>query len=267
MAAWMDVAELPPAENGATRIPPPMQEISDALNRLHEQQNFTGLLESAESRVGQFLFWLDLSRYAAEALEQLGYQEAHQALADETARYVARLPGIERLAFSDGTPFADPDTAAWIKDIRAENPGRAVPSGPNGDEGAGETETSAAEGRFARARTLAKGKKLPEAVTLLQGFINGAGSEKGKLIGRMRLVRLLVEVKKPRLALPHVAQIIASLDRYGLETWEPALALEALVQVYSVLKNQKDDGLNAQSAEVFDRIARLNPATALQLDG
>ena len=118
MAAWTGIEKLPPADrNGTTRIEPPMKEYISVLEQLYQQDSFSELLESAEGRVGQYLFWLDLSRYTAEALENLGHDPARQAVADHTARFVRRFRGIEKLTFSDGTPFADFATAQWLEDI------------------------------------------------------------------------------------------------------------------------------------------------------
>jgi len=65
LAAWLPVKMLPPAEGGKTRIPPPMKEIIKVMKNLRQQKEYKGLLESAEGRIGQFLFWLDLSHYVA----------------------------------------------------------------------------------------------------------------------------------------------------------------------------------------------------------
>ncbi len=267
IASWSEVEKLPPNEDGKTRIPPPMKEIISSLSQLYEQENFIELLESAEGRVGQFLFWLDLSRYVAESLEHLGYDEARQTVAGETARYTRRLSGIEKLSFSDDTPFADEATSEWLKDIIKE-------LGPSGEgdsaydrTSSGDTDLTAVDESYTQARALVKEKKLSEALSHLQKFINCAGSQKLKLLGRMRLVRLLISAKKYSLAIPHAQEILEDIDRHALEAWDPDLALEAFEQVYKAIKTQKDETMKGQAVSVFNLIAKINPAAAVRLGG
>jgi type VI secretion system protein VasJ len=265
IAAWSEVETLPLAEDGKTRIPEPMKEIVSSLSQLYEQGNFAELLESAEGRVGQFLFWLDLSRYVAESLEHLGYDEAYQNVAEETVRYALRLPGIEKLAFSDGTPFSDGATSEWLNEIVKNFNPSGVGDAAFTRTSSGDSDLIAVDESYNQARALVKAKKLPEALSLLQKFISGAGSQKSKLLGRMRLARLLIGAKKPKLATPHLQEILEDIDRHALEAWEPDLALEALEQVYVALKTQKDETIKNQAASVFDRIAKINSAVAVRL--
>lgn len=266
IAAWLELQGLPPAQDGKTLIPPPMEQIVTSLNNLYSQGNYMELMEYAESRVGQFLFWLDLSRYVAESLDRLGHQKALDAVVEETAQYARRLKGIEKLAFSDDTPFADSDTRDWLRDI-SETSGGGGPAGfvPM-THGGGESQGAGVAETYARAQALLKEKKLFEAVDLLQKDLNGAGSGKSRLKRRMGFARLLVSAKKPRLALPHLLEILEEIDRHGLENWNPGLALEALIQVYSGLKTQKKEKMQARAEEVLDRISRLNPAAAVRLE-
>ena len=45
------------------------------------------------------------------------------AVIDEVLAFVKRLPGVEQLTFSDGTPFADEATKAWLATCQAERSG------------------------------------------------------------------------------------------------------------------------------------------------
>ena len=267
IAAWLGVEMLPPAQDGKTRIPPPMEQVKSALDNLDSQGNFKELLEYAESRVGQFLFWLDLSRYVAEALEQLGYDEALDVVSEETAQYARRLKGIEKLAFSDGTPFADEATQGWIEDITENKAAGKAPDFPPLTNTASDGEEARIAETYAQAQALLKEKKLFEALDLSQKDLNGAGSERSRLLRRMNMARLLINAKKPRLALPHLLEILEDIDRHGLESWNPDLALEALIQVYSGLRIQRDKEFQERAVTVLDRIARLNPAAAIRIEG
>ena len=118
LSAWLTVDSLPISEDGKTMLSPPDSQIISSINSLYNAGDWKTLLETSESHVPQFLFWLDLSRYSSEALENLGYPLAKDAIVHETLYYVKRLPGIENLSFSDGTPFADEDTRQWLRDLK-----------------------------------------------------------------------------------------------------------------------------------------------------
>lgn len=265
IAAWLPVETIPPVENDKTRIQPPMPEIKNAIENLYQQGNFKGLLESAEARVGQFLFWLDLSRYVAEALEKLGYQEAHEAVVQETVTYARRLTGIENFTFSDGTPFADEDTKEWLKEITAEKTGMANDVFASSKNTSGDYEELHIAEVYAEANSLMKEKKISEAVQLMQQELHIGTSQRTKFLSRMALTRLLVDAKKIRLALPHILETLNDIEKYNIDNWDPDLALKALTEVYSGLKAQKDKDLQDRAVEALDHIAKLNPAAALRL--
>jgi len=265
MAAWSSVLRLPPAEDHKTRIPPPDMEIRNALKNLRQQKQFAGLLESAETRVGQFLFWLDLSRYVAEALDALNYGEAHDTVVEDTALYVRRLSGIEALTFSDGTPFADEDTRLWLKDIAMDGSSDAGGIAAIPHDTAGDSAKTKIMEASEKAEALVKQKKLEEAVALIQEGLRGSTSQKSRFLWRVVLARLLVNAKKARLALPHVWEILSDIERHHLDDWDPELVLSALAEVHKSLKAQSDRDLQAQAVEAMDRIAKLNPVAALRL--
>lgn len=259
LSAWLEVDDPPPAENGQTMIPPPMEEFMDVINRLHENNNYANLVEAVESRVGQYPFWLDLSRYTSEALTQLGFQAARDAVEEETARYVKRVQGIEKLTFSDGTPFADPVTQGWLRDIAVDQEG--------GGAGGGDSVAAEMAEIYGQAQTLAREKKLPEALELLQENFRQAGSDRAKLMGRMNIARLLNNAGKPNLALPHLFDILDKIDAFGLENWDPDFALNALTVVYDGLQAQQDETLEDKIASVLGSISKLSPAAAVRLAG
>ena len=265
LAAWLPVNALPPAQDGKTRIPPPARDLKNALKNLNQQMQYEGLLESAEARVGEFLFWLDLSRYVAEALEQLKYEEACKTVIDETAVYVHRLSGIEKLAFSDGTPFADDDTKEWLKEIsiqKASDTGETFVVSRNV---AGDSEESQIARVYNKAETLVKQKKVAEGVELIQKQFSQGTSQKSRFLWRIALIRLLVNARKARLALPHLWEIVGDIEKHHLDNWDPDLVLEAMMEVYKSLRAQSDKELQDRAMEAMDHISRLNPVAALRL--
>ena len=125
MAAWGAVESLPPSENGRTNIPVPYN--VDSLRAFVGGGQDEAVVKAAEENLPECIVWLDLNFWAAEALARLGegHQAAAEAVRGETALLLRRLPGLEDLKFSDGTPFAADDTREWLKGLSAGAGGAA----------------------------------------------------------------------------------------------------------------------------------------------
>jgi len=259
LVAWLPVQNVPPATDGKTMIPPPDEQIISSLNSLSQSQNWRELLQAAESRIRQFLFWLDLHRYVAESLEQLRYPVISECVASETLRYVKRLTDVEKLSFSDGTPFADDETKEWLKSAAEQSGGMSSrSSGGSGVEQLVENEIS-------EAQKLIKENKMNVALGGFIAKVNQASSVRDRFLWKIGMCRLLLRVKKPQLVIPYIQEILGILDEYKIEQWEPDLAVEGLSLVLSGLRLQgekKDDELIEKA---LNRISVLNPARAFEL--
>ena len=265
IAAWMPVEGLPPSTENKTRIPPPPQLVTNALRTLYEGGDWQNLLKTAESRFGEFLFWLDLNRYVAESLDKLGHSELQDLVSQETSHYVRRLKGIENLSFSDGTPFADTDTKGWIKQFTAESASDMALGFSSGADGAGDSIQAKIAETVANAKALIKEKKTGDAVQQLHQPLRDAFSGKEKLLWRIALMQLLISAKKAHIALPHLNEIFQEVESHRLEQWDPDLALQALIGAYTGYIAQKEDKHKEKAAEILNRIAGLSPAHALRM--
>lgn len=265
IAGWAKVTALPPNTDGTTQIVPPPPQVVDAIAALRAEGHWDALIQNAEQKFSQYIFWLDLNRHVAEALNDLGadHQSARMAVGHETAGLLQRLSGLENLRFSDGMPFADAQTQGWLKSIRF--------AGQAGSESAGEATTGAAdEGTFRpmveRARTLARKKNLVEAVALLQQQMQQSAGHGLKMRWRLAIANLLIESKKAQLALPHLEQVLDDIDAFGLERWDPAQALEGLTAAWQGFSAQGGEH-KTRAADLLHRIAKVDPAAALRLGG
>lgn len=267
IASWTKISSPPPASNGKTQIAPPSADEINAIERGKADNNWRVLLSTTEQKLSRFIFWLDLCRLSAEALDHMGEdcQKARKALCDETAFFMMRVPGIDDLAFSDGMPFADAETRQWLKDIALG----AI------SDGSGEVARSAAgycdttdddmSEIMEKAKSLAQRKKIKEAVGLVQEQLQRSSSGKAALSWRMALSRILLGAKHKQVAVPHIDQIIADIDNYHLERWDPDMALKGLVLAWNGFHTISDNRSGERADEVLQRISRLDPAEALRL--
>jgi len=259
IAAWTAVTSLPPATAGKTLIPAPEGQIISALENLYQARSWRDLLAAAESRVRQFLFWLDLSRYVTEALEQLGRQDSCEAVAAETCQYVKRLPGIEKLAFDNGTPFANEETRIWINGLN-----RKMTSGGNSHTGSETDIRQIVEKQVEEATKASRENKLPAALGAFTDKLNQAPSARERFVWQFGLCRLLLQVKQPRLAAPHLKNLLQTIDIYKLDQWEPDLAVAVMSTVLTGLRSETGQSDEALQESVLNRITTLDPVRAME---
>jgi len=253
LAAWLPVTELPPADNGRTVLPPPEEEELQVLKRLRDARDWMGLMQFAESLVGRYLFWLDLSRLSAEALAKLGHADSAGTVVLETQTYAVRLPGVENLSFNDGMPFADNETRSWLK----ANPGEA------GQAGSQVPATTGIGNEAARAREYFKGGPLNISLKKISGELNSMAAGRERLVLETGLCRVLAEMDQPRLALSFAEDILLSVEKHGIDKWEPELAVEAFAAAAYVLRRANESEQRVNS--LLNRIAVLDPSKALDL--
>ena len=257
LAAWTPINSLPPVLSGYTRIPGPASQLVDALVKLKISQADEDLVNFAEAQLATFPFWLDLNSVCAAALERMGsrFDAAQREVCGETVRLVARLPGIEKLVFATGLPFADDETTDWLAGLAAAQMSTDASGGPR--------ERDAIAVVLGNALALAASHDLNGAVSCLQQQLALGNTPKEDFFLRIRLCELLV-TERPGAALEAFAlSLMDGIDRHQLVDWEPALALDALQVAYKVMTRNEDNKAAADS--LLKRIVMLDAGTAVRL--
>ncbi|MCM2286446.1 MAG: type VI secretion system protein TssA [Desulfobacula sp.] len=259
IAAWTDIDTLPAATGGKTLIPPPEDQVITSLARLYDAGDWEALVDSSEGRVQQFLFWLDLSRYSAQGMERMGHPEVARVIEAETAFFVQTLKGIETLAFSDGTPFADKATLDWLRQTGSRDQAEPVDTG----------QAAGIHGILAQkmdlAQELIRQKQLDAALSLFRDHLSTAASEQNRFLWKTGLCRLLIDSDQVRIASSYMDDILETIDRFKLDLWEPESAVNGLLLVLRGLRLQKNDRNQDLIESVINRISRLDPVKALQM--
>ncbi|WP_136253097.1 type VI secretion system protein TssA [Onishia niordana] len=157
-------------------------------------------------------YWLEGHRLSAEVARRLEHPRCAEAIRDEVARFVGRLPSLEALTFSDGTAFLDADTRTWLADVPGTGtPGGAMGGGDPWQEG---LET-------ARERLADEG--LAPALAVLDEGLASAGSPRESVYWRLASAELLQEAGLGALARQHYQALHDAVTNLDLEHWEPAL--------------------------------------------
>lgn len=262
-AAWSKVTMLPANIDGNTQITSPPPQVIRSLENLRGENKSEALIQSAEPKLSQYIFWFDLNRFIAEALNELGAAcgKALSVVCQETAALVQRLPDLPLLRFADGTPFADDRTRQWLKSINEATGSAAVTPGKE----TAPAQMDAFNNIIQKARAMADRKNLVDAVETLQLEMQRSRAHHLKMRWRLAIARLLLDEKKPHLAVPHLEQIVADIDTFQLETWAPELAVEGLSAAWQGFGAQPASDHKTWADNLLRRIARLDPAAALRL--
>jgi type VI secretion system protein VasJ len=246
-------------------IPPPDSQIMQSLSAMFTKGDYAACLKASESRIGESLFWLDLSRLSAQSLDSMGteYKEAGDTVRNVTAAYVERLPQITTLSFADGTPFADASTKEWLAGLRKSS-----------DTATSNGEEVSIESRFTKALSqgadLIRDNKRNEAITQLKDTLNGAVTPQEQYLFSAAMARLLTGMGRSDLAQANVDAIISTIDNFTLERWDPNLALIGLEAAYMALAAyQEGDTLSTESkrTDIIMRMTRLDPSRTLEVVG
>ncbi|WP_027722045.1 type VI secretion system protein TssA [Maridesulfovibrio zosterae] len=260
LSSWMLISVPPPAQGGKTMIPPPDSSVKSSIEAQLAAGDFSGAVQAAESRVGEFLFWLDLSRFTAEALEGMGsdYADAKKSIELDISHFVGRLNGLEALSFSDGTPFADAKTKSWLRSMGKSS----------GQDSSGSSAPDSESAKvLSKASELVNSKKLFDAVSLIQDSYNRTPSLRDSFLLRLGLIGILTDMNQSGLAHVHVMEVLDHIEHFNLENWEPDLALNGLKAVYEALIAEGSEDSAALAVKTLQRLGRISPADALKING
>ncbi len=261
LAAWIPIDDLPTASGGKTMISPPDEQIINAMATLYDNAEWEDLADSCESNIRQFLFWLDLSRYVSECMEQLGHEDICHVIEAETLLFVQRLKGIEQMCFSDGTPFADSATREWLDKIARNNSESESAPGTGGMDS---LQQRVAE-QMAQAQKLVKKKKFDQALTMLKDSVAASQSERERFLWKISVCKLLLRMKKTEIASSYIDDILDYIEKFKLDRWEPDNALEAFSLALTGLRLQKDSRHESLIEKIIKKISMLDPVTAIRI--
>ncbi|MGC4068832.1 MAG: type VI secretion system protein TssA [Polyangiaceae bacterium] len=222
LGMWLNVTDLPPAEGGRTRLRPPGADVKRQLDAKVSGQQWLDLLNSAEDLTNQYIYWLDLHRHVALAMERLGalFIEARKVVGRELVSFLQRASALPSLAFSDGTPFADPGTQMWLNEVQAEF---GAGAGSGGGNSKVSEEDEELQKRFEEARELVAGGKVVEGVGLAAQLAPRAPDERRRFRGRLTVAELALQGGKPEIARPILEGLVREIDERKIGDWEPEL--------------------------------------------
>jgi hypothetical protein len=100
-------------------IAAPESELRVKLKRLAGDSEWDKVIELTEATMLRpcALFWLDLQRYAVNAIEQKGQPGVARVVNSQLRLYLEALPDVLDITFPDDSPAANQETRNWIENF------------------------------------------------------------------------------------------------------------------------------------------------------
>lgn len=259
IGAWINVKSMPPAQEGQTLIPGPNMAVKTALLTQLADGKLLEAARSAEEHFPGTIFWLDLQRIIAKALEGLGeeYLWALDAVRSEVCSLLHRLPGLDQLSFADGTPFADPETRAWINSLGSGHGGRQQDASGGQDDLVTRTLEQAGR-RFSQ-------KDEAGALDLISQAVRQAPDGPSRFRLRLGQMDLLCRSARFSMAAALADELLAEIQSRGLEDWDPPLAVQILLAGREAYVGMNSEDYQAKARALAARISRIRPSAAMNL--
>ena len=266
------LSQLPPLSgDGKSRIEPPKPDQRAQLKRLWLQQSWAELAEQADSLFsrGGNHFWLDLQWYQHQAKLRSGNAALAAIVQDDLKGLLSRLNGLETLAFSDGTPFADEVTLGWIQQqvLASSADWGAEPSSTPVDYAKDDVLQLESE-----AVTLADNEGIEAAFTWLQ-HRPGIASSRQQWLLHLLMARLAEQYGRQEIALHLLSLLDVNANSITLGQWEPSLLFEVKSRRLKLLRARAGRGeadksrLQPEMEQLLAGLVNIDAARAAVLFG
>mgnify|MGYP006394009921 CR=1 FL=1 len=209
-ALWHAITAAPPSRaDGRTDLAAVSSDrVSEYTEALRQAPDAT-LWQRIEQSLSVSPFWLDGHRLSAEVAAALGHSDCAEAIRLALAALVTRLPALESLAFSDGTPFLTSETTDWLATAPAS--GHSVAGG------------DAWEQALAEAIALLPDQGLNRALALLDEGLAEAREPRARLYWQLVIAELMQAAGLTTLARQQAEDLLRQVQAQNLEQWEPDL--------------------------------------------
>ncbi|HEY2452102.1 MAG TPA: TssA family type VI secretion system protein [Scandinavium sp.] len=273
LSRWDLVTQLPALDaSGRTRLLPPKADYRAQLKRLYLQQSWTELVEQVDVMFteGGNRFWLDLQWYLWQGLSRAGspWESWADYILSDLKLLLKRLPGLETLAWNDGSPLADEVTLNWIAEkVNDDMPGFS-------DEPAMATAAQVDDILALEAEAMEKGdSEGPEAALGWLQSRPGMASPRSRWLLRLLMAKVAEQYGRNELALHLLGELTDSAPQLTLSEWEPGLLFDVQARRLRLLRMKagRSESDKARFAPEMDALLAgliaLDPARAMVLCG
>jgi type VI secretion system protein VasJ len=231
---WENLKSEPPSDNdGKTKIPAPRPEAMRSVTKSFVAQDPLVTIRICEAAFSGYGFWwLDLQYNMVMAMERAGQQfaRAREGVKSELASLTARFPKIIEMKFSDGTPFADEKTKAFVRELNAsvKDSGSDIDASIPSDDLLGKT--------MNKAKKMASENDLDGALTLLQRGINESSGQRNRFYCRLQAGTMCLRYGRIHEALVILEDLYERSSGIHLRDWDPKFYLSLCITLDRVYR-------------------------------
>lgn len=208
-AVWFSITALPEANSqGETQL---MAVSADRIQDYHEQLQrgaSLALWRKVEQSLALSPFWFDGHYLSAQIAEKLSEPNWSEAIRQELALFIERLPGLSQLSFKGQVPFASEQTLQWLNSVK---------QGP-AEQGGADWNV-----RRTEAMQLAKEGGLSVALAMLNDGLKGASEPREKAYWRLLSADLMREHQLEAMAGQNYQALYSQISQMSVGQWEPSL--------------------------------------------
>jgi len=258
----------------ATLLEAPPTELRQQVKRLALAENWSELLEMAESAMSLpcSRAWLDLQRLVVEACAGLGseYEPVAAAIRSELLALLNDVPQLLDASLLDDTPTANSETKAWLRQLKEQPAATPAAQQAEGENAAAPSTAQSpapswpakATDSYALAQEALKAGQAEKAFEIMQKEIAAQRSGRGRFERKLQLVQLCIAAGKDTIAQPLLDDLAVAIDNHKLEDWEDKEMVAAALATVMTL-SKKIQGNAVEKQKLFERICRLDPVRAL----
>ncbi|KUE81867.1 type VI secretion system protein TssA [Aeromonas schubertii] len=203
-AIWSTITAPPMASKGNKTPLAPMSADMVEEYRAALAQPDAALWGRIEQSLTLAPYWFEGHQLSAMVATRLGQGAVAEAIREELAAFIERLPALRELAFSDGTPFLSAECGQWLQ------PGSAA-------QGEGHTSLQG------ELTSCCQGQGLAAALALLDERLGRIKEPRERFYGQLAGAELLAGEGMKSLAAQHYQHLWQEAVRLGLAQWEPGL--------------------------------------------
>ena len=262
---WLPIETLPSSDaeqkTGLRNLP---ADRIAAYNERFNHGQHAALLQDVEASIARAPFWLDGQYLAWQCCDALGAEEAAEEIERQLALQLKRLPGLEKLRFFDGAPFAQADTLDWINS-RVQQHAAGPKASPVSFDRTDDTGAQAAwDAGLQSAIALLRKEGLKVAVREITGQIQQARGARAEFYWRLAQARLCFEARQYELAKAQLESLYQQLQTAGLDKWEPDLNLDVLRLLHSCCDLMpQNPSTRERKDEIYHRLCHLDLSVVL----